>query len=235
VSGPPLPTDTTTMTARFVVSALIRDVFQKCHEAEGFDPKAPSDWDIDEQALLDYWWPQVWALAPEKSTGAKAAQINAAPEVGAPTGAVERLDLLALLGDLVRSARRAGVADERCGGSERADKELAENYRAFTFALNRAPSGTPANALIGREHDVLMLRSLIARMPMTEKEPSPELQAWYDEYKDVMERTNPTWWDGVAAHGQPRAALRALTATEAAEAIPFCPNCSCPACYREES
>lgn len=98
-----------------------------------------------------------FVVALEQSTGSKVAQINAAPEVGAPTGAVESLD----------------------------------------------------NALMGREHDVLMLRSLIARLPMTEKEPSAELQAWYDEYKDVMDRTNPTWWDG-----SPRAAsiLRASPA-----------------------
>ena len=51
------------------------------------------------------------------------------------------------------------------------------------------------NELHQRQGDVLELRSLIARLPLTEYAPSPTLQAWYDEMKAVMGRTNPRWLD----------------------------------------
>jgi hypothetical protein len=40
---------------------------------------------------------------------------------------------------------------------------------------------------------ILALRSLIARLPITHCNEHPDLQAWWNEMKEVMEETGPFW------------------------------------------
>ena len=116
--------------SEFVVLALIRDVIQKCHEAEGFDPLAISDWNVDEREILAHWLPRIVALAPEQSTGVKAAQINAAPEVGAPTGAVDLEALAQRIEEaLFERLRREGLSWTVSG---RVARDVGSDIRAST-------------------------------------------------------------------------------------------------------